>query len=456
MTVPHILVVDDEPDIRDLVREILQDEGFSVSVAANGNSARQARRERRPDLILLDIWMPDIDGITLLKEWCEEPDRAPPVVMMSGHATVETAVEATRLGAYDFLEKPLSLAKLLLTVRHALDEFSLRRENVGLRRNLRPLERPLGRSATMEQVRAKVERVAATEAWVLLNGEAGTGRRLLARYLHEGSPRQKEPYLELGVATLTPAHAARELFGEESGDKIVYGCLEQADRGTLFLNEVSEMDLEMQARLVSALQSHAFVRCGGTTPIKMDVRLVASTQKNILSLVRAGRFREDLYYLLNVVPIAVPPLRERQDDIPELIAYYTDFFVQREGLPYRSFSVAAQNRLRHYEWPGNVRELKNLVQRLLILGQGDEISGEEVTTALGSQQVPKADEAVLPVDLNQPLREARDMFERFYFEHHLRVADNNISQVAKIAGIERTHLYRKMKALGINPKEEGS
>lgn len=455
MTAPHILVIDDEPDIRDLVREILQDEGFSVSVAANGNSARQARRERRPDLVLLDIWMPDIDGITLLKEWGGETDQSQvPVIMMSGHATVETAVEATRLGAYDFLEKPLSLAKLLLTVRHALDQYLLRRENIGLRRHLRPLERPLGRSAVMEQTRAKVERVAAADAWVLLNGEAGTGRRLLARYLHESSARREAPYLEIGVATLTPEHAARELFGEESEDKIHYGCLEQADKGTLFLNEVSEMDLETQARLVSALQSQMIVRCGGTTAVNFNVRIVASTQKNILSLVRDGRFREDLYYQLNVVPITVPPLRERPDDIPELIAYYTDFFVEREGLPYRSFSVAAQNRLRHHEWPGNVRELKNLVQRLLILGQGEEIDAEEVAAALGAQPAAVAAAPGVALNLNQPLREARDMFERFYFEHHLKLADGNISQVAKTAGIERTHLYRKFKALEINPKDE--
>lgn len=453
MSVSHILVVDDEPDIRELVKEILEDEQYRVSVAANGAEARQARMERRPDLVLLDIWMPDIDGISLLKEWRQSDEPAPPVVVMSGHGTVETAVEATRLGAYDFLEKPLSMAKLLLTIRHALDDYHLRRENLGLRRHLRPLNRPLGRSQAMETLRDQAEKVAQTDAWVLLTGEPGVGKRLLARLIHNLSDRQEADFIEVGVATIVPANAVMELFGEERGDQVRYGLLEQANGGTLFLNEVADMDLDLQARLASALQGQSFVRLGGACAVEIDIRVIASSHKDLLEEVRRGRFREDLYYLLNVVPIAVPPLRQHREDITELLSYYVDFFVDSDALPYRAFSVAAQNRLRNYDWPGNVRELKSIVHRLLILGAGETIDVDEVNAVLGPPQLPVAQGGGFNFDL--PLRQAREQFEKAYIEHQLRNAEGNVSQVAKAAGIERTHLYRKMKALGINPKEGG-
>lgn len=453
MSVSHILVVDDEPDIRELVKEILEDEHYRVSMAANGAEARQVRMERRPDLILLDIWMPDIDGISLLKEWQQSDEPAPPVVVMSGHGTVETAVEATRLGAYDFLEKPLSMAKLLLTIRHALDDYHLRRENLGLRRHLRPLSRPLGRSQAMETLRDQAEKVAQTDAWVLLSGEPGVGKRLLARLIHNLSGRREADFIEVGVATIVPANAVMELFGEERGDQVRYGLLEQANGGTLFLNEVADTDLDLQARLASALQGQSFVRIGGARAVEIDIRVIASSHKDLLDEVRRGRFREDLYYLLNVVPIALPPLRQHREDITELLSYYVDFFVDSDALPYRAFSVAAQNRLRNYDWPGNVRELKSIVHRLLILGSGETIDIDEVDAVLGTQ--PPAAVQTTGFNFDLPLRQAREQFEKAYIEHQLRNADGNVSQVAKAAGIERTHLYRKMKALGINPKEGG-
>lgn len=453
MTAPHILVVDDEPDIRELVKEILEDEGYRVCVAEDGESARKARRERRPDLILLDIWMPDIDGLSLFKEWQTDQDDMPPVVIMSGHGTVETAVEATRLGAYDFLEKPLSMSKLLLTIRHALDDFHLRRENAGLKRHVQPLTHPLGKSDVMSELRSQADQVAESEAAVLLQGEAGVGKRLLARYIHDHSGHHSGPFIELGVKSNNPQELANKLFGKESADgNVRYGLLEQANGGTLFFNEVSDLDIGLQGELATVLQSGSLIRRGGTDSVKIDLRVISSTRRNILREIKVGNFREDLYYNLNVVPLALPPLRDHRDDISELLTYYVDYFVESEGLSYRAFSVAAQNKLRNHSWPGNVREFVNLIHRLLILGKGEIVESAEVEQALGNNQSTSVVEGDMGFDL--PLRQARDQFEKSYFEYHLRLADGNVSQVAKKAGIERTHLYRKMKALDINPKDE--
>jgi DNA-binding NtrC family response regulator len=450
MSAPHILVVDDERDIRELVKEILEDEGYAVSAAENGEGARNARRARRPDLILLDIWMPDVDGITLLKEWSDERGPMCPVIIMSGHGTVETAVEATRLGAYDFIEKPLSMAKLLLTISHALDAERLRRENLGLRKFAQPLLEPLGRSVVMQQLREQVQRVAQHDASVLISGEPGTGKELCARYLHSCGPRRGGPFIGVGVAALLQENSAVELFGAEEGGKVQYGLLEQANGGTLFLDEVGDMDLAVQARLFSVLEGRSFLRVGGSVPVKLDVRIVAASHRDLAQAVQARRFREDLYYQLAVVPLRVPPLRDHPDDIPELLGHYVDLFVGQEGLPYRRFTVAAQNRLRHYAWPGNIRELKNLVQRLLILGAGEEIQATEVEAALARAAVP---EASPQGQFDMPLREAREQFERAYFEYQLRLSDGSIGKVAKQAGMERTHLYRKLRGLGIHPRD---
>jgi len=451
MSAPHILVVDDERDIRELVKEILEDEGYEVSVAENGEGARRARRARRPDLILLDIWMPDVDGITLLKEWSDETGPMCPVIIMSGHGTVETAVEATRLGAYDFIEKPLSMAKLLLTISHALDAERLRRENLGLRKYAQPLSEPLGKSAAMQQLREQIQRVAQHDAWVLISGEPGTGKELCARYLHSCSPRHNGPFIDVGVAALLRENSSVELFGSEEDGQVQYGLLEQANGGTLFLDEVGDMDLAIQARLFAALEGRSYLRAGGSEPIKLDVRIVAATHRDLAQEVQAKRFREDLYYQLAVVPLRVPSLREHADDIPELLTHYVDMFVNQEGLPYRRFTVAAQNRLRHYAWPGNIRELKNLVQRLLILGAGGEVQAEEVDAAL--IHAPAAIEARQLGRFDLPLREAREQFERAYFEYQLRQSEGSIGKVAKQAGMERTHLYRKLRGLGLNPKD---
>jgi DNA-binding NtrC family response regulator len=452
MTSRHILVVDDEPDIRSLVHDILEDEGYSVTTADGGEAARKARRTRRPDLILLDIWMEDVDGITLLREWSESGDLPCPVVMMSGHGTVETAVEATRLGAYDFIEKPISLAKLLLTVERALESERLQRENLDLREHVQQVIEPVGRSAVMEELRIQARKIAQHSSWVLISGDAGSGKRTFARYIHEHSQRRDGPFVEIAVGSISPENSAAELFGQEDGETVRYGRLEQANGGTLCIGDIADMDLQTQARLLSVFQTNSFMRLGGSEDVEVDLRIIATTQHNLEEEVAAGRFRDDLYYHLNVVPLHIPLLREHADDVHELLNYYIDHMVTHERLGYRHFTVAAQNRLRNYEWPGNIRELRNLVQRLLILGSGEEIEVAEVERAISTQAVAVAASGPpMPYDL--PLREAREQFEHNYLLHQLQEVGGSVGKLAKRVGMERTHLYRKLRALGIDHKK---
>ena len=447
----NILVVDDESGIRLLVKEILEDEGYEVDVAEDAESARASRRSRRPDLILLDIWMPDSDGISLLREWSETSTGDPPIIMMSGHGTIETAVEATRLGAYDFLEKPLSTAKLLLAVRRALEAAELRRENIGLRREALQASEPVGRSTLMGNLRDQVKRIAEHDTPVLITGEAGSGKELVARYLHAHSPRATGPFVRVRIAGLAGTIGRTELFGAEDGPIIRYGAVERANGGTLFLEDIVDTDPELQSDLVTMLQERSFLRVDGTAPVPLNVRIVSASRSDIGGAVAQSRLREDLYYLLNVVPLEVPPLRDHREDIPELVSYYIDVLVTREHLPNRRLTVGAQNRLRNHAWPGNVRELINVLQRLLILGSGSVIELEAVEAALGA--IPEAEhrDDEIP-DFEMPYREAREHFERAYLEYRLRRAGGSVSKVAAAAGIERTHLYRKLRGLGIDPK----
>ena len=309
MNASHILVVDDEPDIRTLLKEILEDEGFEVRVAENAEQARAARRERRPDLVLLDIWMPDTDGITLLKEWAQNEEIDMPVVMMSGHGTVETAVEATRLGAYDFIEKPLSIAKLLLTIQRALENMSLVRENEGLRRGLVPISDLIGNSPAMQQLKTNIKRVAEHGAAVFVSGDSGTGKEVIARYIHDQSNRSNGPFVSVGVAGLARENPDAELFGIEQDGHITFGSLEQANGGTLFLKDIADMDQSTQARLLSALETNSLLRVGGREAVQIDVRVIVATSKVLSQCVAEGTFREDLFYHLNVLPLTVPPLK---------------------------------------------------------------------------------------------------------------------------------------------------
>ncbi len=453
MTSPYILVVDDEPDIRDSVKDILEDEGYHVSLAENGEAARAALRDRRPDLILLDIWMPDVDGISLLKEWADGDGLPCPVIIMSGHGTVETAVEATRLGAYDFLEKPLSLAKLLLTVERALETERLLMENVGLRRHFRPLMEPVGHSQVMLRLREQVKRVAQHDTWVLISGEAGSGRETFARYLHSQSNRKDRPFIDVSMGATSKGNFALEFFGSEQDGKIQYGRMERANGGTLYLDEVADMDLEAQGQLVGAFETGEFLRVGGIEPVKVDIRVIAATQKDLQIEVNAGNFREDLFYHLNVVPLEIPPLREHKEDVPELLTYYVDYFVTHEKLPYRRFSVSAQNLLRNSDWHGNILELRNLVQRVLILGAGEEITLDDVESAMGGMKNETVQAGLPGISFDQPLRKAREDFERVYLEYQLDKHDGNVSKMAQEVGMERTHLYRKLRGVGIEIKD---
>ena len=447
MSKAHVLVVDDEPDIRGLVREILEDEGYQVVTADSADEARQRLAEQRPDLALLDIWMPGEDGVSLLREWASGGAPPFPVVMISGHGTVETAVEATRHGATDFVEKPLSMGKLLVTVEQALSRAAA---GGGAATPAEPPLEPVGRSAHMQALREQARRIAASDSWVLITGEAGSGRKCLARYLHGQSPRNNGPLVELAAGTIAGVAAAEELFGREVGGRVMPGRLEAAAGGTLIIDEVADLDEEAQTRLASAIDAASFQRVGGAGRVPLAARMIATTARDLNAEVHAGRFRSDLYYALGVVPLQVLPLREHVEDVPELVAFYVDRLVEREGLHYRHFTVAAQNRLRHHDWPGNVRELRNFVQRLLVLGDHVDIDVAEVEEALVAAPAGTAPDGWPPaISLDLPLREAREQFERAYLRQQLERAGGSVAKLARLAGMERTHLYRKLRALGI-------
>jgi two-component system nitrogen regulation response regulator NtrX len=446
---PRILVIDDEPDIRRLVSEILEDEGYNVAMAENASEARKLKKTSAPNLILLDIWMPDADGITLLKEWVAEEAMMCPVIMMSGHGSVETAVEATRLGAYDFLEKPLSLAKLLLIVERALEAGNLQIENAGLRQLLVADIEPVGKSASIARTKDQLKRLAQHDARVLFVGEAGVGKELFARYLHNNSAHREGPFIDVAVGSIAPENSAVEFFGKEGAGKIYPGLLERANKGTLFLGEIGGMDKETQLRLLSALQSSSFLRVGGSETVRVDVRVVASTRMALDEEVKSGRFRQDLYYLLNEVTIEIQPLREHSEDVPALLSFYVDYFVNQDKLSFRKFSMAAQNFLRNYSWRGNVRELKNLVQRLMILGVGEDIELDEVKAALGSVIGDVMGSSSVPEFFNLPLKDARDHFEKAYLEYHFERTGGSVAKLSSAVGMERTHLYRKLHSLNI-------
>jgi DNA-binding NtrC family response regulator len=447
MSTPHILVVDDEADIRGLLKEILSEEGYEVDVAANAAQARASRARQIPDLVLLDIWMPDVDGITLLREWSAAATDGCPVVMMSGHSTVETAVEATRLGAFDFVEKPLSLAKLLRTVERALDAGRRHRQSGRLLGS--PLAVPVGKSKLMQQLRAEAQQIAPNPSPVLLVGEPGSGREAFARYLHEHGPRAQAPFVILIASSLRDADAEARLFGREEGGQKTAGILEDAGNGTLFVHELEDLTPGVQRLLAGVFESGQFMRLGGSEPVTFRARLLSSAQPGIEQRAGSDGFRRDLLAHLNVLIMRVPPLREYAEDVPDLLRHTVDRLVDADALPFRRFSVAAQNRLRNYPWPDNVRELRHLVHRLLIHGGAEEIRLEEIERELAVQTPP--DEPLVKQDLLAlPLREAREQFERAYLQQQLLLCNGKVGQLAKRVGMERTHLYRKLRSLGVD------
>lgn len=453
MTSSEVLVVDDESDIRALIQDILSDEGYGVTVAADAEEARVARADKKFDLILLDIWMPDTDGITLLREWSEGGDLVCPVVIMSGHGTVDTAVEATRLGAFDFVEKPLSLAKLLRTVEAALE--SAEKSSTSARRMLPSLLAPVGRSKLMQTLREKVQQYARHDASVLLSGEPGTGRSAFARYLHALSQRADQPLISITAASLIDSNVEEQLLGSEVGGEIHAGAFERAAKGTLVIDDLADLTRTGQKILLAVLEDGQFMRSGSSAPTKLEARVVATVSNEYEAQVERGELRRDLVAQMSVLSLRVPPLREYSEDVPELLAYYVDKLVDSEGLSFRRFSVAAQNRLRNYPWPDNVRELKNLVRRLLLSGVDDDISLEEVEAEISAGAA--VDEPLVKQDLLAlPLREAREQFERAYLQQQLVLCDGKVGQLAKRVGMERTHLYRKLRSLGVDFKSVGS
>ena len=447
MSTPHVLVVDDEADIRALIKDILTDEGYEVTNAGDASEARAARQNGKFDLILLDIWMPDTDGISLLREWSTEGDLDCPVVIMSGHGTVETAVEATRLGAFDFVEKPLSIAKLLRTVERAIE--AAKRQSTTARKLLPSLLTPVGRSKVMQSLRDKVQQYANHDSSVLLIGEPGTGRGAFARYIHALSDRAEGPLVNLLSASLTESNAEEQLFGAETNGEVHNGYFERAKNGTLIIDELTDLNELAQKLIMSALEQGEFVRRGGHEAIKVQARVLATAKAEYENKVEDGTLRRELVSDLNTLSLRVPPLREYAEDVPELLSYYVDKLVDGEGLSFRRVGVAAQNRLRNYPWPDNVRELKNLVRRLLITGSDEEISLDEVEKEIDA--TAHSDEPLVKQDLlSLPLREAREQFERAYLQQQLVLCDGKVGKLAKRVGMERTHLYRKLRSLGVD------
>jgi two-component system nitrogen regulation response regulator NtrX len=455
MSQESILVVDDEPDIRNLVQEILIDEGYKVSVAENTAVARKHANNKRLDLVLLDIWMPGEDGISLLKDWQNSGDIDCPVVMMSGHGTVETAVEATRLGAYDFIEKPLTMAKLLVSVKRALEAGE---KNTASSAANESVEIPVGLSLPIQSLRDQAKKLALHDSILFIKGETGVGKKSFANFVHSLSARNSKRFIVLNEDNFNSSEAAKSLFGTEAEEIITPGLLESCKGGTIFISDIASLNTQGQKILSHLLQRKQYRRIGGANTQKFDARVMVATQTDLQAEVKANRFDDELYFLLNVVPLRIPALREHLQDVPELLRYYIDFYCSKENYPYRNFAIAAQNRLLHYIWPGNIRELKNLVQRLLILSSSDEVSAEEVESALEEQSEERIKETpsnnAVHEDLYQlPLREARESFERSYFLYQLKEVGGNITKLSERVGLERTHLYRKLRALGINTKE---
>jgi two-component system, NtrC family, nitrogen regulation response regulator NtrX len=452
----HILIVDDEPAIRSTLRDVLEDEGYRVSAVGSGADALRFFADELPDVTFLDIWMHRMDGLETLAEIKRARPEAV-VVMISGHGTIETAVKATRLGAYDFVEKPLSLEKILVTVSRALEHARLERENAALRATLEQRAEIVGESAAMRALRDQITKAAPTNGRVLIHGENGSGKELVARAIHVQSARRERAFVEVNCAAIPEELIESELFGHEKGAFTGalarrHGKFELADHGTLFLDEIGDMSLKTQAKVLRALEEQAFERVGGKDTLRVDVRVIAASNRDLPGLIREGHFREDLYYRLNVIPIEVPPLRMRKDDIPAHVSQFIAQFCAENGKRAKTLSNEALGYFLAYDWPGNVRELRNMVERLVIMAPGDVITAEDLPAPLRPKEAGPA--AAEPHD--RSLKDARDNFERAFILAELRANDWNVTRTAERLRIERSHLYRKLKAYNINPpKREG-
>ena len=454
-----ILVVDDERDIRELVAGVLEDEGYATRGAGDSDAALEAIADRRPSLVLLDVWLQGskLDGLELLDE-IKRRDASIPVLVISGHGNLDTAVAAIRRGAADFIEKPFEAERLLLMVERATETERLRREVASLRASVGREEDLTGTSGAINSVRATLKRVASTGSRVLISGGAGVGKEVAARLLHGWSQRAAGPFIILSCARMQPERVEEELFGvEEGGDLIRPGLLEQAHGGTLFLDEIADMPIATQGRILRVLTDQSFSRVGGTRVVKVDVRVVSATARDLQNEIAEGRFREDLYYRLNVVPVSIPPLTERREDIPVLIEHFVAHYASGRRVPTPEVAPDAMVALQSYEWPGNVRQLRNIVERTVILAPGDRIGRIELDL-LPAEVLGKPGDSGGGMGSNAimgaPLKEARESFEREYLKVQIRRFSGNISRTASFIGMERSALHRKLKLLGISENRD--
>jgi len=455
-----VLIVDDEHDIRELVAGVLEDEGYQARTAADSDSALAALAERRPSLVLLDVWLQGsrLDGLDLLEE-IKRRDPSIPVLVISGHGNIDTAVAAVRRGATDFIEKPFEAERLLHLVERATETERLRREIASLKAQIGQEDELTGNSSAINAVRATLKRVAPTGSRVLISGPAGVGKEVAARLLHLWSTRAAAPFVVVSAARMTPERVEEELFGVEEGGELVRpGLLEQAHGGTLFLDEIADMPMTTQGRILRVLTDQSFTRIGGTRTVKVDVRVVSASARDLSQEIAEGRFREDLYYRLNVVPVHLPSLAERREDIPALVDHFVARFASERRVGTPAVSLEAVAALQTYEWPGNVRQLRNVVERTIILAPGDRLRVIDVDML--PPEVLSDQEQIVPGNaaksiMGTPLREARETFEREYLRVQIRRFSGNISRTASFIGMERSALHRKLKTLGLADAKDG-
>jgi len=453
MSHEDILIVDDEKNIRSSLEGILRDEGYEVRSVGSGEELLRQASVGAPDLVILDVWLPGMDGLQALEELRRVAPELP-VIMISGHSSVETAVRATKLGAYDFIEKPLSLEKTVLTVRNALEHRRLAQENLALRQRLQARYEIVGDSPAMHALRTQIQSAAPSHGRVLIRGESGTGKELVARAIHAQSLRAERPFVEVNCAAIPDELIESELFGHERGSftgatNKRRGKFELADGGTIFLDEVGDMSLKTQAKVLRVLQEQTFERVGGGDTLTVDVRVIAASNKNLEEEIGKGTFREDLFYRLNVIPFEVPPLRERKEDIPLLATHFLCLFSQEYGKREKTLSHAALALLDQAAWPGNVRELRNIMERMVIMVQPDIIEADDLEPSLRFPPPPEVTEVI-----EGTLREAREAFEKQLILRRLAEAHWNVTRAADRLGIERSNLYRKMRAYGIEPPRD--
>lgn len=457
MPIDTILIVDDEESIRKSLKDILGDEGYEVATAASGREALDVLAEAQPSLALLDIAMPEMDGIETLRRFKEtRPEMQ--VIMITGHGTIDTAVQTTKMGAYDFIQKPLSLERVSLAVKHGLEEVRLRQENETLRKSIERRYEIVGESAAIRSLKQQIALAGPTNGWVLIHGESGSGKELVARAIHKSSKRAAGPFVEVNCAAIPQELIESELFGHEKGSftgatSMKRGKFELADKGTIFLDEIADMSLATQAKVLRVLEGQEFQRVGGTKTLKTDVRVIAASNKDLAGEIRKGSFREDLFYRLNVIPLDVPSLRERKDDIPLLVRYFLQEFAAEYGQKPKTIDAAALELFLRYPWNGNVRELRNFIERMMIMVPGPAITAAEVPQPVGRPLAgrPSGTGRMAAGSLTEyaTLKEARAAFEREYIIRKLKENNGNISRTADEIDVERSNLHRKIKALKI-------